>query len=213
MIIISRQLHSESTDTFPSPCSYFWHLSVVPDLSPTEGRLERTPASGSLQTLYQLVPPTAMNARLTPTPPRLALSPGPPMLCPAAPRGAGASIPMLCLVMRCPQATKWPLLLTARTPCSLIHPPSGLPVPASYVPSLRHHLPGLWEASGPPALALPDFGVPSSSDTLSPALVAGTWERGVRMQLQSRPPRSALPDDLLLTSAHCIYKILFFFFF
>ena len=42
MIIISRQLHSECANTLPSPCSYFWHLSVVPDRSLTKGRLERT---------------------------------------------------------------------------------------------------------------------------------------------------------------------------
>lgn len=141
MIIISRQLHSDSADTCPSPCSYFWHLSVVPDLSLTEGRLERTPAGGSLKTLCQLVPPTAMRARVTPTPPGLALSPGPPDAGLAAPRGAGASTPVLCLVMQLPSGHQVALLLTARTPCSFIHPPSGLPVPASDVPSIRHHPP------------------------------------------------------------------------
>ena len=167
MIIIFRQLHSESTDTFPSPCSYFWHLSVVPGLSLTEGRLsENILPVGATDSHERQAHPRSAQAGSQPRPPRC---------CASRPLGARGR-PFQCCVSwcSCPQATKWPLLLTARTPCSFIHPPSGLPVPASDVPSVRHHPPRSGEASGPPALALPDSGVPSSSDTLSPGLMAGT---------------------------------------
>lgn len=161
MIIISRQLHSESTDTFPSPCSYFWHLSVVPDLSLTEGRLEWTPAGGSLKTLYQLVLPTAMSARFTPRRPGWLPAQDPLMLCLAAPWGTGASIPMPCLVMQLPSGHQ-----VAPSPnCQdtlLIHSPphrafqSLLPM---FLPS-DTTLPGLVRRQDPPLWLSPTLAFP-----------------------------------------------------
>lgn len=123
MIIISRQLHSESTDTFPPPCSYFWHSSAVPDRSLTKGRLARTLSRWLSENTLPVGAANRMNARFTLTPCRLAPS--------SQPLGAPGR-PFQRRVSRCScphwhRATKRPLLLTARTPCSFIHPPPSGP--------------------------------------------------------------------------------------
>lgn len=98
MIILSRQLRSECADTLPSPSSCFWHLSVVPDRSLTKGRLERTLGRRLSENTLPVGAADSDERQVHP----YATQAGSQL---AAPRGSGASAPMLGLVMQLPSST------------------------------------------------------------------------------------------------------------